>query len=296
MNQALIYYYFNEFGTTAYDNMENPVVLSIATFRKFDTTTPIHVIDVSDQEQEWLHFPKKLDFEVFRQPHALKHCENVVYMPEETRLNLGRLAKPLDVFELSLYCNQEMIMVCDADVLFTKDPFPLTSDFSKHFCFGNGLYYFEKSSLNTERIFEIWCGLCVAAAINPLIQRRIIQSKAYSKHDASLNEKTCWRYLQHKHTYSVEELSVYEDFSVFDLGNKTHDTEKIKCLHFPRNQFRRSLKEKAKLAIRFEEVKTQLLSVLGEEDWKLVFKDTDCSTVSMHDMYEVRPLISRTPQ
>lgn len=301
MSQALVYYYFNDFGSTAYDDLQNPVVLSIASFRKFDKTTPVYVIDVSDQEQEWLHFPKKLGFELFRQNNALKHCENVVVIPENTLLNLPRLAKPLDVFELSLYCNQEVIMMCDADLFFMKSPFPLGCDFSKNFCSGNGFCYFEKSSLNTQKIFETWGNLCLAAAINPLMQTRIIETIRNGSRGRPrfLNENTCWKYLQHKYVYSIEELSVYENFPVFHMGNNTaYDSSKIKCLHLSHKRTRCQItrKKRARFVLYFEELKEIIMEVLDEEDIKLIFKGFECDCFSIKHIKQVRNLIRRVTE
>jgi len=303
MSQALVYYYFNDFGSTAYDDLKNPVVLSIASFRKFDKATPVYVIDVSDQKQEWLHFPKKLGFELFRQNHALKHCENVVHIPENTPLSLPRLAKPLDVFELSLYCNQEVIMVCGADVLFMKSPFPLRCDFSKSFCSGSGLCYFEKSSLNTHKIFETWGSLCLAAAINPLMQTRIIESTRRGPRERPrlahlLNENTCWKYLQHKYTYAIEELSVYDNFPVFHTGNTVYDLSQIRCLHLSHNQHNSNVprEKRARFVLHFEELKETIMEVLNEEDIKLIFKEFECDSFPLKHLVKIRDLLRRLPE
>lgn len=281
MQQALVYYYFNDFGTTAYDDLQQPVVLSIASFRNFDKTTPIYVIDVSDQEQEWLDFPKKLDFTLFRNVHALKHCENVVQIPERHPISLTRLSKPIDIFELTLYCNQETIVVCDADVLFSNNLWPLQGDFSRNFCYSDGLFYFDKSSLNTEKIFEAWGNMCMAAAINPLMQRRVLESSPYKY--SLLDDRACWSYLSKRMCHSIEKVSIYENFPLFSLLETKYDTEKIKGFHLMHHRDRCNIKreERGKLALHFMEIRRHIVNTLVEEDFKAIFKGFDCEQFSM---------------
>jgi len=185
--------------------------------------------------------------------------------------------------------------VPDADTFFIKNPWPLYSDVSTGFCCAKntGVYYFEKTTLNTQRTFEIWCSLCTSVAVNPIMQQRIIQKTQ----ETAIQEETVWRYIlqEYRHLLSIHEISVLENFLIWELQERAYNMAGLKILHccgHPKSALPRN--ERARYALRLVEVRDAMKQVLGEDDLKLIFKKgLDCAASSVKNKTKLRPLLNK---
>jgi hypothetical protein len=128
------------------------------------------VVDISDAETDWGHYPAKLNFTVIRQKPEIS-----TYLPIEferqnwTDLGISKKFKInqntyrfcssiFDVTGNADRIKETNIVFSDSDIFYLKPIFPSDSDFSKFNCRRGlvGFYYYDKTSAPVRRFLELW--------------------------------------------------------------------------------------------------------------------------------------------
>ncbi|CAE7860203.1 unnamed protein product [Symbiodinium microadriaticum] len=163
MNETVYYHWF---GCTAdappYANLRAPIIVSIATLRAV-SDIPIVVMDISGIENDWGHFPEKLNFRVTTPQPKLAS-----YKGYKGWQHLSRL------FDLDRYAQDNTIIYSDADVFWLKDPRPLAG-LQSRFCFdgyNTGFFYYDITMMDKfHEVFQAY----TLAALNSTEVREVLK-------------------------------------------------------------------------------------------------------------------------
>ena len=285
-NAAIIYIYRNWFHQTpTYKHLEIPIIPSIASFRAFDNTTPIYVIDTSEGDNEWLHYPEKLSFQVIKKQHAFRHVDKVADEVKDMKVFWSLLSKPLDIYDLVSTLDHEVYVVADADVFFVQPLFPLLEDPNKHFVCGTntGMFYFHKNKPATAQVFETWSSLCALSMLHPRIRRKVRQP-----HHPTVQEECVYCYMLacHSERLHLKPIPIYENF----IGpyDKTFNHGMIKVLHMA-GYFGRP--RRGMVGICIKEIRCNIEQVLTKQEMEQVFGNIDIDTHSITEDDLIRKVI-----
>lgn len=152
MNNFHVIYHFWSFDSNFdfFKDCNNPIILSIATWRLYNKDIPITVLDVSNESVsiDWDYFSNLLNFNVIK-------CRPFI----DNRF----ISRTWDIWECANKVPEENIIFNDADIFWLKDPFPLEKQKTNGclleglHCGGNtGVFYFNKKSQLTRVLFELW--------------------------------------------------------------------------------------------------------------------------------------------
>lgn len=151
-----------------YKNVRTPVVLSIATLRA-TSQIPITVLDMTERETDWDHFPDTLNFKVIRKQFSLTSDANHVK-------GYKHLSRIFDVHDWALENNiKSTVVYCDSDVFFLKDPFPLQAQ-NSHFCWdgwNTGFFYFNPEGLYYKSFYELFCKYTKEAIYSEVLRQEM---------------------------------------------------------------------------------------------------------------------------
>ena len=280
---ALIYCYRNHYSSTAYNDQHCPVIASIATFRAFDQTTPIYIIDTSGPEMDWSDLPEVLNFKVLRRSHVLNLLGPSIGSVTPN-IYWTLLSKPLDVYELIISLPHDIFMVCDSDILFFQSPWPLLSDPTQGFICGHntGLYYFHKYQPSTAQVFETWGALGTLTIASPHFRKKVMAQGWNVFH-----EELVFRYMARSHGQRLHILPIssYENFDgaciMGMIVAQIYELNLIKMFHLC-SSFGRPNRGRAAIAIK--ESRQQITKTLSGDYLQKVFDGFDCPTYSIMDM------------
>lgn len=226
MNEAVVYHWWGyPSDAPPISNLRSPIMASIATLRGVNPSIPIYVIDISDHEQNWMHYPELLNFKVICQKPFLEN-----YNDCEGYRNLSRL---FDITRLDI--PEETIIYVDSDVFFIQNPVPLMNS-PKKFCFNkfnSGYYYFNKNSkdfLKFNEIFEAY----VITALNDE-NFRCITKQFGSCSDYFVLDETMMHYMYIKHKELFNVMQPTEHFTIGSYEYKNDyapfQVKEIKMFH-----------------------------------------------------------------
>jgi len=161
---AIVYYYWSNECNKINENTSTPIILSIATLRKYNKSIKIYVLDC-DEKTNWIDFEKKYNFKVIR-------CEPIIFswgidkritkfpydkkdISADDHLISILASRHLDIFKFSANIEEEIIIHCDCDVFWLDNVLSLNKSGSKFTSFGNtGLFYFNKNSHQVSNYFD----------------------------------------------------------------------------------------------------------------------------------------------
>lgn len=226
MKTAVIYHWWG-YKTDAppIANLRSPIITSIATLRGVNANIPIYVIDVSNDKQDWMDYPRHLNFTVIEQPAFLKknYSHRVGYQ------NLSRL---FDINRVQYDFPEDVLIYCDSDVFFLKDPLPLHQN-SDLFCFNkynSGFYYYNKQSENCKKFFEIFEAYALTALNDESF--RYITKQFDDPKDYFVLDETLMYYMYVKHRDLFGVVDAQEHFiTSMAQGGYEYKTESIKMYH-----------------------------------------------------------------
>ena len=299
-NTNLIYYYFKDTNERlpAYKDLANPVTLSIATFRKWNKTAKIHVLDVSRVDQDWGNWPEKLNFQVFKN----SQLTNEDRKKGQDKFCYGMLSKPSTVYEhvKKHILHHSTVIVCDADLFFVKNPFPLAVDHTRGICCSLenvGYWYFMNNGYDGNmddvyKILELWAGLSAGAYIDPFFKQLLADRCHWNSH--IVQEEVVFWYLQKVFPdLLIKDIPYYENFW-FDWPGDAYDTHKVQGLHYRvwRKRGKMPRSERGKLCLYVKELREIVHDVIGREGVRELFDgwDTD-ETFSFHDPVAVNDFL-----
>jgi hypothetical protein len=160
-DHAVIYHRYNLSGEkVVWKDQNSPILASIATLRAVNPSVKIYVIDTLDDNEpmeDWGDFAPLLNVHPVRFPRQLPvKCDvgakSLSYMT----------SRIWDIWAFSLMIPEPYIVYSDSDILWLRDPFPLSHTPLQQFYGdkrGSGFFYYLKHSLLTETFINTWRSL-----------------------------------------------------------------------------------------------------------------------------------------
>jgi hypothetical protein len=153
MRPALIYHWWNDRKLNVWEDWQNPVLVSIASFRAFDPETPIYVLDVSDVERNWMDYPHKLNFKHIRSTSRIPLLKTHQIFGQSYKI----CSRQFDIEWLAGRIPEDVIVSVESD-LFWQGGLELPEDVDRfHFNFYNsGFYFYNKNADLTKQFLAVW--------------------------------------------------------------------------------------------------------------------------------------------
>lgn len=160
MNDVFVYYIWSWQDIENIADWDQPILYSIASLRRWNKTVKVIVIDIGLGNINWDHWPTTLNFEILH-----NYCEKICNLNKNCDFTSLVLRKPICCHKLSNDLSYSRMIVCDADIIWLKNPLPLAGN-PNFFCHNkenSGFFYFSKN--NEGHLFlRRWsyqCRLCV---------------------------------------------------------------------------------------------------------------------------------------
>lgn len=283
MSAAVIYYYWSNSGEPVWTDHRNPILLSIATLRKFERSLPVYVIDASNNHIDWGDYWLRLGIDIRRRDHPLRHIEPKINAPEGVTIQTRLMAKSTAVYELAQNVSANTIIFCDSDVFWVKSPFPLGGNFSEKFCArsNTGVFYFDRGSPNSHKVMNTWNAFCSHACINTRFANTV--SKAMKQQ--VLNDEVILNFVQKNNAGMFQEIPIYENFPFIHLSKPEYDVRKAKNIHVHNTNFKAYYPKKSYACLCVKELRDIVTEMLGEDQMLKIFGD-DYHNVVSFSMYD----------
>lgn len=263
MNPLIVFTYWAFRKTNKiWEDDYNPIILSIASIRRWHEDVEIHVIDTSDREVDWADYPYMLNFKVFKQsPEFIVKQPRRVDTPSYM-IRYDLLSKPCLVLRHLEKHKDRTVLVSDADICWIKPIYPLASDPEK-ICMtlNGGLYYLNSGSELAMKTLEMWVAYCYFASLNVEFCERIVAALG-KKH---IHDETVNNYMRKSFESHFYDIPYYENFALKYCVLPDFDPTQTKNLHFHANSIVPEMKlEKAKMFLKVKESRDVLEQKLGK--------------------------------
>lgn len=263
------YHFFSYPGEPpVYRNLRTPIVLSIATLRAV-SDIPIMVYDISAGENDWGHFPDKLNFKVFKvEPRLEQYKELVDGWQYLSRIN--DLSFHIDKSGL----NCDTIMYSDSDVFWLKNPLPFDKNPEKFVFNGwnTGFFYYDRYSTNNEKWHDIYNAYTKAAIYSRDVRNVMKKFVGYDGWYGVWDEMIL-TYMAHEHASLFNLTTVNEHSTTRTLQYANPDT--LKMYHcngtMVANPLTGAKHCRGLMALRVEEFRENLFRVLSHKDADMIF-------------------------
>jgi hypothetical protein len=211
-NKHVIYHWWNDnINIKPYEDLRNPVVLSIATLRSFHKKIPITILDVSDFErpkEDWVEFQKALNFQVVKTKTSIDTSS-----PRYWKV----CSKVSDISKNIQFLKEDNIIFVDSDIFFVKPILPLSYEdhLVDKFCclpYNTGFFYFNHKLEKNQKVLEIWNETIVEALKNENFYEELHKVIPYYP-SKSLHDEICMHYLfKQKKINNIKKLDFDESF------------------------------------------------------------------------------------
>lgn len=283
MQPALIYYYWSDRGGPVEEDFKNPLILSMATFRRFNQDARIYVIDASKKQVNvnWGWWPGKIGFEVHRREHALGKIEGRCVGPNGVHMYHRLLSKPATIYDFSNTLNESLVIFSDADVMWLKNPFPLEADFTRSFCASEntGLFYYDRNLLVAHRVFDLWTAYCTQVCVN----NQFCEKVAKTMSNAHMHDESVLNYIQRCYPDYFSAIPIEENCPFGMLARPEFNAKRVKNLHLHCNNFGRYHLKKSLACLCVKELYDIIHDMIGEDEIKKMFGDHNIVPTSMYD-------------
>ena len=283
MEPALIYHYWSDRGGPVGLDFKNPLILSMATFRKFNRTSRIYVIDTSKKQicNDWGDWPGRIGFEVHRREHALYKIEGRCVGPNGIHMYHRLLSKPATIYDFSNTLEQPIIIFSDSDLMWVKNPFPLEADYTRCFCANHntGFFYYDRSLPLIHKVFDLWTAFCTQACVNNQFCQRV--SKVIGTEH--MHDETILNYIQRQYPECFSAIPVEENCPFGMLARPEFNRRRVKALHIHCNNFNRYPHQKSLACICLKELYDITKDMIGEEEMNKMFSGHNIVPTSMYD-------------
>ena len=275
MNTGVYYHYWSVEGdANTYQNLRSPILLSIATLRATNPLIPIVVLQEHQCQNNWSHFPEKLNFRV---------------QPIEFTLEKHHGDKPgwkhlSRIFDLERYAEHDTVIYSDVDVFWLRDILPLRCDPQK-FCFnGNntGHFYYCQSSDTVQQFFEVFKAFTISALHDETI-RDLMKKHAYDAWYYVFDEMIATYMYNEKHKHLFSTMTANDHACIRNIHMV--DFSLIKMLHcnglLVANDYSKIPCEKKHCrglcCLLFKELYDLICKVLNEKDLSSIFTSRELS-------------------
>lgn len=283
MNKAIVYHWWAEWEPSKYPsafadtpspykNLRVPVVLSIATLRARNDYIPVYVLDCSDHELDWGHYPDKLDFKVVKWKPHLKD-----YKHRNGWKNLSRMG---DVREFANRIPEDEIIYCDSDIFWLKDVLPLLMN-TDRFCFNHynsGFYYYDKKAKEVKKFLDLFEAYALISLNDKEFRKRMNKTVSWDFWYYVLDE-VIMQYMWQKDESIVNKVPYHEHGLPRDVRWPNVDVKDIKMIHINgmevTNKFHKTHAEQENarglVCLVFKELYDAINQVLSQEDIEDIF-------------------------
>lgn len=265
-----VYYHWwaEECDRPKYSMLRAPLVLSIATLRAVNPDIRIVVLDGSefDGEEDWLHFPDKLNFEVQQIEFYLKrHKERVAGWKHLSRF-----------FDLRRHASGDIIY-CDSDVFWLKNPLPVLGNWNRFNCdgFNTGFFYYDPTKM--EFLYDVFEAYTVSAIFNEEIRELMKKHVEYEAWYGVWDEMII-TYMKSEHWGEEWKMQLLADEEHCTIRNK-HKVASPRMFHcngtmvsnyYPKRDTER-MHSRGLLCILVKEFYENICKVLDEDDINMIF-------------------------
>jgi len=273
-NPMVLYHWWcDDMTVKPYQDMVNPVVLSIVVLRAHNKSVPVTVLDLSQRDAEdWGVFPELLNFKVVKWNPLLN-----LSLPKSSKL----CSRVWDVWAYAHKIGYNKIIFTDSDIFWLKNPLPLNEqeengDIAKFYCSSNtGVWYFDKTNSISEEVFRIW---------KNIIARVIIEDKEFFDElrekvptaNKVFHDEVAFNYLIVQYPELYSPIGHEENYHIYVLRNDNQDLRKIKCLHGLRSVLGY---KRGRICLVLKELKDAVERVLTIDHCKMIYGDTDYKDV-----------------
>lgn len=226
----LIYHWWNDDSEVKpYQDLANPIILSIATLRANNRSMPITVLDLSRcnrKKEDWGNYPSHLNFEVVQWQPLLDQS-----LPKSSRL----CSRVWDVWAYSQKVKESHILFTDCDIFWLSNPLPLNKDkngrLDSFYCSSNtGVWYFDRRSEVVKETFRLWKSIIAHVLIGDKdFYQDLVEKVPSGSH--VFQDEVAFGYFLLQHPELYRPIDVYENFVIDRLRYTEYDVSKIKCLH-----------------------------------------------------------------
>lgn len=158
----MVYHYWNDGVSEVWEDMKNPILVSIAILRGHDAEIPIYVIDASEKPKFWSVFPDLLNFRVIAQKPKIplrNTADLQLYSGISGVKNFKLLSRPFDIEAISWKIREDVLVHLESDIYWLQPPLPLQRNPVEHFHFNfynSGFWYYNKRSPVSQEFFQWW--------------------------------------------------------------------------------------------------------------------------------------------
>lgn len=262
---CIVYHWWNCRGEEVWEDMNNPLLLSIATLRGFNMDIPIYVIDAGSNGRAWREFPQTLNFKVFHTGGPtipLLPDQSFGLEPQFYRL----LSRPFDIDCCLPRVRQDVICSCESDIFWLGNPLPIPGDFMRfNFNLHNsGFYYYSRRDPSAMQFLSLW-------------KHHILKGMADKDHRAKIREAYPHNQFQDEAVmFYLARISPSLVKSISRCYNTVYESDKnfsdyyfdVKNLHFVSAKFPRN---RAMIALMVDKFYESIRRVMSREQLSLIF-------------------------
>ena len=259
-------------------NIEVPLILSIASLRKFNKHIPIYVLDYSSHPKEW-NVVEQLNFTVVPvNSKILRYHEIYGLWPPQRR--------PIDILRFSKVIPHKYVIFSDADIIWLDNILPLRYDDKFHIGrLAAGFFYFSKEN----KFIEYWAEKCSQIIKFDEKGNFLIQGTGDVINDKyqRLDEEVIYRYLRDIKDFDENLLSdiTYHESTL--IGEFIARFPAVKSIHFhgstPKDRWKYNVSRGNTILMikEFYEIVNSVLEVSN-------FKNLDLSRINSMSLEEFR--------
>jgi len=279
----LYHWWCDEPTVKPYQDMANPVVLSIAVLREHNKSVPVTVLDLSQRDTEdWGVFPELLNFKVVKWNPLLN-----LSLPKSSKL----CSRVWDVWAYAHQIGYNKILFTDSDIFWLKNPLPLNEqedngDITKFYCSSNtGVWYFDKTTSVSKEVFSIWKNIIARVIIGDIEFFDELRDKVPTANDRCFQDEVAFGYLILQYPELYNPVGYEENYVVYRLRSDNGDLSSIKCLHGLGAVLGN---KRGRICLVLKELKDAVERVLTIDHCKMIYGDTDYKDVlSIFDIKKI---------
>ena len=265
-----VYHWWNYSNETpAYANLSAPIVLAIACLRSV-SDVPIIVLDVSDKDQEWGHFPDKLNFSIVKiNPYLSKYKNNVAGWRYLSRF-----------FDLNRHVQTDTVMYVDSDVFWFKNPLPFLQTPNK-MCinpWNSGFFYYQPTKV--KHFFHLFESYAMSAIFSGEI-RNVMQTHIDWKGWYGVWDEMILKFMHDQNPELINRLSRNEhsitcEFVEADIDNiKMWHLNGLNVSNYVAKNADEQKHSRGLVGLTIKEFHSKIIQVLSESDLRMIYSQNE---------------------
>lgn len=292
MTETTVLYHFwaHPEEPEVYRNVRTPVIMSIATLRAV-SDIPIVVLDSSPQEQNWGHYPEKLNFRIERIQCSLEMYKNQI--PGWRHLSR--------IFDVHKWKGPSKIIYVDTDVFFFQNPFPLTGNF-EYFCWNgwnSGFFYYDRTTYENKKFYQLFENYTLSAMRSSELLTEMKKNIGYDAWYMIWDEMIL-QYMKKKHPDLFDIIPREEHLTAELLPHAKFDEAKI--FHANGSLYKDPVTDKEHVrglfCLLFEEFYQLISNILSDNELKDIFGEQRMEFFNKNriSLFRMTPFLKKVKQ